>query len=356
MLTKVRIWSSVWDRGDYLKEAYKQLENKEVYEKVPNDPSALVNTIIKALEKIRFRGDLSNDTLNYFFVDDPKFTRFYLLPKIHKRLHNVPGRPLISNCGFYTENISSFLDYHLRPLVQKVKSYIKDTIHFLNKIKKLGSLPDGAILCTMDTVGLYPNIPHEEGIASLRKFLETRDNKKISSDTLTELEEVVLRNNIFEFDEKIFKQKRGTAIGTKFPPPYAILSMADFEEKMLENFEKKPMIWWRYIDDMFFIWEHGEESLKVFSEQVNMFHPTIKFAAKFSKEEVNFLDVNIKLIDGELKTDLFIKLTHTYQFLDLTSCHPYHCKKGIRYSQFLRVNRICLDTDAFDRHCNDLEE
>ena len=233
----------VWDREDYLKEAYKQLEDREVYEEVPNDPSVLVNTIIKALEKIRLRGDLSSDTLNYFVVEDPKFARFYLLPKIHKRLHNVPGRPVISNCGFYTENISSFLDYHLQPLAQKVKSYIKDTNHFLNKIKKLGSLPDGAILCTMDVVGLYPNIPHGEGLDSLRRFLETRDNKQISSDTLTELAEVVLKNNIFEFDEKTFKQKRGTAIGTKFASPYAIVFMADFEEKMLESFEKKPMIW-----------------------------------------------------------------------------------------------------------------
>ena len=118
-----------------------------MYEEVPNDPSVLVNTIIKALEKIHLRGDLSSDTLNYFVVEDPKFARFYLLPKIHKRLHNVPGRSVISNRGFYTENISSFLDYHLQPLAQKVKSYIKDTNHFLNKIKKLGSLPDGAILC-----------------------------------------------------------------------------------------------------------------------------------------------------------------------------------------------------------------
>ena len=87
----------VWDSEDYLKEAYKQLEDREVYEEVPNDPSVLVNTIIKALEKIRLRGDLSSDTLNYFVVEDPKFARFYLLPKIHKRLHNVPGRPVISN-------------------------------------------------------------------------------------------------------------------------------------------------------------------------------------------------------------------------------------------------------------------
>ena len=300
----------VWDREDYLKEAYKQLEDREVYEEVPNEPSVLVNTIIKALEKIRLRGDLSSDTLNYFVVEDPKFARFYLLPKIHKRLHNVPGRPVISNCAFYTENISSFLDYHLQPLAQKVKSYIKDTNHFLNKIKKLGSLPDGAVLCTVDVVGLYPNIPHGEGLDSLRRFLETRDNKQISSDTLTELAEVLLKNNIFEFDEKIFKQKRGTAIGTKFAPPYAILFTANLEEKMLEGFEKKPMIWWRYIDDIFFVWEHGEESLKVFIEQVNMFHSTIKFTAEYSKEDVNFLDVNIKLIDGELKTGIsfWIKL------------------------------------------------
>ena len=41
----------VWDREDYLKEASKQLENQEVYLEVPNDPSALVNTIFKSLEK-----------------------------------------------------------------------------------------------------------------------------------------------------------------------------------------------------------------------------------------------------------------------------------------------------------------
>ena len=37
---------------------------------------------MKALEKIRLRGDLSSDTLNYFLVKDPEFARLYLLPKI----------------------------------------------------------------------------------------------------------------------------------------------------------------------------------------------------------------------------------------------------------------------------------
>ena len=73
----------------------------------------------------------------------------------------------------------------------------------------------------------------------------TRENKQISSDTVTELVEIVLKNNIFKVDEKTFKQKHGTAIGTKFAPPRAVLFMADLEEKMLEIFEKKTMIWWR---------------------------------------------------------------------------------------------------------------
>ena len=114
--------------------------------------------------------------------------------------------------------------------------------------------------------------------------MELRDNKHISSDTFIELAEIVLKNNIFEFDEKTFKQVRGTAIGTKFAPPYAILFMADLEEKILNAFEEKPMIWWRYIDDIFFIWEHGEESLEKFLNKLNSFHPIIKFTAEYSKE------------------------------------------------------------------------
>ena len=100
-------------------------------------------------------------------MKDPQFARFYLLPKINKRLHNVPGRPVMSNSGYYTENISSFLADQLQSLAQVVKSYIKGTNEFLKKLGSLPKLPDGIILCMMDVVGLYPNIPHEEDLCTL---------------------------------------------------------------------------------------------------------------------------------------------------------------------------------------------
>ena len=71
-------------------------------------------------------------------MNKPKLGRFYLLNKIHKQLHNVPGRPVIYNSGFFTENISAVSEYHLKPLSQEVKSFIKDTSDFL---KKLNGLP-----------------------------------------------------------------------------------------------------------------------------------------------------------------------------------------------------------------------
>ena len=49
----------------------------------------------------------------------------YLLPKIHKRLSNVPGRPVISICGTPTGKVSAYLDFQLKPVVQSSKSYIK---------------------------------------------------------------------------------------------------------------------------------------------------------------------------------------------------------------------------------------
>ena len=97
-----------------------------------------------------------------------------------------------------------------------VKSYIKGINEFLKKLRSLPKLPDGIILYTMGVVGLYPNIPHEEGLSALRKRLESRKEQYVSTDTIIDLAEVVLKNNIFTFGKKTLKQKRGTAIDTKF--------------------------------------------------------------------------------------------------------------------------------------------
>ena len=131
--------------------------------------------------------------------------------------------------------------------------------------------------------------------------------------------------------------------------------MVELEMEILREVELKPYLWWRYINDIFFIWEHGEEKLKEFIDVLNKKHTTIKFRAERSKTQINFLDVTVYLENAKIKTDLYVKPTDTYQYLHSSSCHPYHCKNGIPYSQTLRLNRICSDSTSFDRRCNDLE-
>ena len=151
---------------------------------------------------------MSKDTVDHILVKDLNFLCYLKFTNDYRKT---------SDFEF------PFSDYHFPALAQKVKSYIKYTSHFLTKLKSLGKLPQGAILCTIAVVGLYSNITQREGLTGLPRFLELRDNKQISSDTLIALAAVALENNFFEFDDKTFKQVRGPAFGKKFAPPYAIL-------------------------------------------------------------------------------------------------------------------------------------
>ena len=89
-----------------------------------------------------------------------------------------------------------------------------------------------AILCIFDVIGLNPNIPHEESSSFLKKHLDLRTEKETSVDTLVKLAKIVLKNNIFNFNLKTFRDKRGNAIGTTFSPPCSILFIPDLEERM----------------------------------------------------------------------------------------------------------------------------
>ena len=132
-----------------------------------------------------------------------KLGKLYLLPKIHKHLFDVPGRPVVSNCGTPTEKVSEFLDHVLKPVVQQSRSYIKDSNNFIKKLKEIKEDPKDAVMVTADVIVLYPNIPHNIGLEALRRMLNDQINKKIGTEDLIKMTEFVLKNNYFEFNGKV---------------------------------------------------------------------------------------------------------------------------------------------------------
>ena len=101
---------------------------------------------------------------------------------------------------------------------------------------------------------------------------------------------------------------------------------------------------------MFFIWTHGEENFASFINDLNNYHPKIKFTHESNKEHILFLDLKVKLSGNKLSADLYIKSTDRHQYLHYTSSHPEHTKKSVRYSQALRLSRICSEEKDCEKH------
>ena len=122
--------------------------------------------------------------------------------------------------------------------------------------------------------------------------------------------------------------------------------MDTVETQFLETQTNKPFCWVRNIDDIFFIWTHGQEKLKMF-QKINKFHPNLKFTGDSSEENVAFLGLKVKLKEVKIETDLHVKSTDRHQHLHSTSSHPQHTKRSIVLSQSLKVSRICSQAEDF---------
>ena len=102
---------------------------------------------------------------------------------------------------------------------------LRDTSDFLRRLEELGHIPEVAIFGTIDVVGLYPHIPHEDGLESMRKVLsEFKEIVNVSEwyvdgVDLIQMATIILENNYFEFDGDIYWQKQLLVLSLPRPMP-----------------------------------------------------------------------------------------------------------------------------------------
>ena len=350
----------VMNRNDYIKEGKRQLSDNKFYIQTEND---LTEDHYKSIETkvndMHIKGEIDISCYDYLTHKPVRTAQFYMLPKIHKNKEIPPGRPIVSGNGCPTERISQFVDYFLQPGVKKIRSYIQDTTHFLRILQELDTLPANTYLVTMDVSSLYTNIPNIEGIEACNILLnrERPLAKHPTNSSLIDLLTQVLTMNNFDFDEQHYLQIGGTAMGTRVAPCYANTFMGWYEDTHVYQYHTLPRLWKRYIDDIFVIWTHSHQQLEEFIGHLNQCMPSIKFETESSQEKVNFLDVTVTLCPGgHITTDLYTKPTDSHNYLDYQSAHPKHCRVGIPFSQFLRLKRICSETDTFTERCREMSK
>ena len=113
--------------------------------------------------------------------------------------------------------------------------------------------------------------------------------------------------------------------------------------------------YWRYVDDIWGLWEHGQEEVKEFHQLTNTLHPQIKTELRYAQKMIEFLVVDVILENERIKTDLCTKNTDKYQYLPATSCHPNSVKRAIPYGLGVLAKRICSSDKDYKTRRNEIK-
>uniref|UniRef100_A0A1A8RNC6 Reverse transcriptase domain-containing protein n=1 Tax=Nothobranchius rachovii TaxID=451742 RepID=A0A1A8RNC6_9TELE len=262
-----------------------------------------------------------------------------------------PGRPIVSDCSSESYGSAEFIDYFLNPLSITHPSYVKDTYDFIQKMETL-TVPESSFLFTMDVESLYTNIETDKGMAAIQKAFQDHPDPKRPDKEILELLHINLTCNDFNFNEHTFLQIKGTAMGKRFSPAYANIYMADWEQTAFDKCTKKPLMYLRFLDDIWGIWTHSKEDFADFVTTLNNHHSSIKIKPVLQEKEINFLDtITFKGQDfastHKLDTKVYFKPTDSHALLHKHSFHPPHTFRGIVRAQLLRFRRICSRADDF---------
>ena len=205
----------------------------------------------------------------------------------------------------------------------------------------------------MDITSLYTIIPNNEGLQTLKYFLNQRPMEKPSSETLLRLAELVFTLNCFSSGDNYYKQINSVAMGTKMGPSYTNLFVGFIENKFSSNYHgPKPDLYKRY--DCVGATSSSREELNLFINSVNSFNPALKDNWEISENSLAFLDIKLSIKDNGLSTNVHYKPTDSHVYLLHSSSHPQHVKNAIPFFQFLRLRHLCSDDTDFNNKCEEM--
>ena len=217
--------------------------------------------------------------------------------------------------------------------------------NFINKLEEIKTVPKRAILVTVDVKSLYTNMPHNEGISTVARYLETDNTTTTSTRVILKFLSLVLNLNNFTFNDENILQIKGCSMGAKCSCAYANIFMGKFEEdRIYQLIDTRVICYYRFVDDIFMIWKANEVALKHFFSKLNTLHPSIKFDCKFCRNEINFLDTTVCINNNsKLTIKLYKKETDRNAYQHYRSYHPLSLKDNIPFGQALCAKKICTD-------------
>ena len=335
----------ILDKISYNKKVTDILSDTHTYKRIESDPTdKFTREVRKELGILQKERLVTPQMYKMFYPKGCSAPKFYGLPKIHK--DGVPLRPIVASYSSPASRLGKWLATIFRPLMSTQASYIKNSVHLVEKLKNLDIKKD-TILASFDAISMYTSCDIKKCEFALQKKLEDNidrmDYKTLDIETIMRLVRLCNRYSLyFRYNNQFFTQTNGLPMGTSLSPFLATFYMEFIETSALNTFPLKHRFWGRFVDDVISVWNHGEIELNAFLLHLNSFDSNLQFTLELEdNHKLPFLDVLIFNKSLSLEYSIYRKPTHNDRYLHFSSNHPPCVKRGVVISLVDRIIRIC---------------
>ena len=344
----------ILDKEFYENEINRLLSDESKFTKIRKDPTedlkkelnkhiSVVNNSSKSIKISRREG---------------KYKPGYIYgnPKIHKSLNNPPLRPIISQIGTVTYELSKQLNDIIVKYIPK-KYTVESSYEFINMLKD--KRPNG-ILASLDVESLFTNVPVRETIQIILENVfhhPTLPPPDIPPSTLEQLLIICTTKTPFSnVNGDLYVQCEGVSMGSALGPTFADFYMCNLENRIfIENPELKPVIYVRYVDDCFLLLENIEQLENI--RQKFESESVLKFTYEKEKNKsLSFLDCLVNRANNKFTTSVFVKSTNLGDCLNFNSICPEKYKTGVIKTFLHRGFAICSDWTTFHKEIERIKQ
>ena len=320
-----------------------------------------VRTVMAKTRQANFNKDLFKIASNYSetntFVNaqlknlkatHPTPASAYVLPKDHKT-GQLKGRPIIAAVDGPGVRLAKFMSKKLDNILHYVPAHLKNCDQFLSKIASIDTSNIGGF-ASLDVVNLYGSIPKNESSNiiniwdALKEFFNSYGKNEpflnlLNTDDFINLVALSLNNDYVLFSGKQFKQTNGLSMGNPIAPQLAIIYM-HYIETQIQSKVKGIIHWYRYIDDIFIVWDNSETTDNII-RNANSINSAIQFTIEKPNDEgkLAFLDAEIFIEESRFTYRLFCKPIYSGATVSWSSDCPFSLKVNILINEFIRARR-----------------